>query len=50
MGYMLCSIKKSWHLVGDDIIHAFLKAINDKVIPTRWNETIVVLIPEIDDL
>jgi hypothetical protein len=40
--------KKFWHLVGNDITFAVLKAINDKVIPEGWNETVVILIPKVD--
>jgi hypothetical protein len=42
--------KKFWHLVGLDITQAVLKAINEKVIPAGWNETVVVLIPKVDNL
>jgi hypothetical protein len=41
--------KKFWHLVGPDITVAVLKAINDKNIPDGWNETVIVLIPKVDN-
>jgi hypothetical protein len=42
--------KKFWHLVGNDITEAVLQAINDRVIPQGWNETIMVMIPKVDNL
>jgi hypothetical protein len=41
--------KKIWHLVGPDITAAVLKAINEKNIPDGWNETVIVLIPKVDN-
>jgi hypothetical protein len=41
--------KKFWHLVGQDITVVVLKAINEKEIPAGWNETVVVLIPKVDN-
>jgi hypothetical protein len=41
--------KKFWNLVGTDITSAVLQAINDRVIPSGWNETIVVLIPKVEN-
>jgi hypothetical protein len=38
--------KRFWHLVGNDITAAILKALNEKTIPNGWNETIAVLIPK----
>jgi hypothetical protein len=42
--------KKFWHLVGNDITEAVLQAINDRVIPQGWSETIMVMIPKVDNL
>jgi hypothetical protein len=41
--------KKFWHIIGEDITGAVLQAINDKKIPKGWNETIIVLIPKVDN-
>jgi hypothetical protein len=41
--------KKFWNLVGDDITAAVLKAINERIIPPGWNETVVVLIPKVEN-
>jgi hypothetical protein len=41
--------KKFWHLVGNEIIVAVLKAINERAIPNGWNETVIVLIPKVDN-
>jgi hypothetical protein len=41
--------KKFWHIIGEDITGAVLQAINDKKIPEGWNETIIVLIPKVDN-
>ena len=36
--------------MGNDVTHAVLKAINEKIIPPGWNETVVVLIPKVENL
>jgi hypothetical protein len=41
--------KKFLHLVGNDITEAVLQAINDRVIPQGWSETIMVMIPKVDN-
>jgi hypothetical protein len=41
--------KKFWHLVGNDITAAVLRAINERTIPNGWNETMIVLIPKVDN-
>jgi hypothetical protein len=35
--------------VGLDITAAVIKAINEKNIPDGWNETVIVLIPKVDN-
>jgi hypothetical protein len=41
--------KKFWHLVGNEITAAVLRAINERIIPNGWNETVIVLIPKVDN-
>jgi hypothetical protein len=41
--------KRFWYLIGNDITAAVLKAINEKSIPVGWNETVIVMIPKVDN-
>jgi hypothetical protein len=41
--------KKCWHVLGEILTKEVLDAIDNKVIPEGWNDTIIVLIPKIDD-
>lgn len=41
--------KKCWHIIGDELTSEVLKAINEKVIPDGWNDTVIVLIPKVDE-
>jgi hypothetical protein len=36
-------------LVGEEIAAAVLQAINDKITPADWNETIIVMIPKVNN-
>jgi hypothetical protein len=40
--------KKCWHIVGEVLTQEVLQAINDKVIPEGWNDTVIVLIPKVE--
>lgn len=40
--------KRYWNLIGEEITHEVLAAINSKQIPTEWNDTTIVMIPKID--
>jgi hypothetical protein len=40
--------KKCWGIIGDSIVKEVLEAINNKVIPEGWNDTVIVLIPKVD--
>jgi hypothetical protein len=39
--------KRFWHLLGDDLVHEVLAAVNNCVIPEGWNNTTIVMIPKI---
>jgi hypothetical protein len=39
--------KRFWHLLGDDLVHEVLAAVNSVSIPDGWNDTTIVLIPKI---
>jgi hypothetical protein len=39
--------KRFWHLLGDDLVHEVLSAVNSMSIPDGWNDTTIVLIPKI---
>jgi hypothetical protein len=41
--------KKFWDLCGDEIAKEVLHALNTSTIPEGWNDTIVFLIPKLDD-
>ena len=41
--------KKCWHILGDALTAEVLNAINNKVIPDGWNDTVIVLIPKVDE-
>jgi hypothetical protein len=36
-------------LVGEEIAAAVLQEINDKITPADWNETIIVMIPKVNN-
>ena len=40
--------KKCWHVFGDLLTSEVLSAINNKVVPDGWNDTMIVLIPKVD--
>jgi hypothetical protein len=40
--------KKCWHIVGEVLTQEVLQAINDKVSPVGWNDTVIVLIPKVE--
>ena len=39
--------KKYWHILGDEITHEVVFAINSRQIPNEWNDTTIVMIPKI---
>jgi hypothetical protein len=39
--------KRFWHLLGDDLVHEVLSAVNSMSIPDGWNDTTIVLVPKI---
>jgi hypothetical protein len=41
--------KKFWNIYGEEITKEVLLALNSSTIPEGWNDTMVVLIPKIDD-
>jgi hypothetical protein len=41
--------KKCWDFLGDSLISEVLNAINNKIIPDGWNDTIIVLIPKVEN-
>jgi hypothetical protein len=41
--------KKCWNILGDTITKEVLDAINNKIIPEGWNDTIIVLIPKTEE-
>jgi hypothetical protein len=40
--------KKCWNILGEKLTEEVLEAINTKVIPSGWNDTIIVLIPKVE--
>jgi hypothetical protein len=40
--------KKCWHILGDILTQEVLMAINNKIIPYGWNDTVIVLIPKVE--
>jgi hypothetical protein len=49
-GWSSCNLlQKNWNVCGDEITQEVLQAVNSGVIPDRWNDTTVVLIPKIDN-
>ena len=46
---MLFFIKKYWDLLGDDLVTEVLEAINLAKIPEGWNDTMIVLIPKVNN-
>ena len=40
--------KKCWHVFGDLLTSEVLSAINNKVVPDGWNDTVIILIPKVD--
>ena len=39
--------KKRWNILGDSLTTKVLEAVNTKVIPEGWNDTVIVLIPKV---
>lgn len=37
--------KRFWHMLGDDLVHEVLQAVNTASIPEGWNDTTIVMIP-----
>jgi hypothetical protein len=48
MGFMPFFKKKCWNIMGEKLTEEVLEAINTKVIPSGWNNTIIVLIPKVE--
>lgn len=40
--------KRCWHFIGEEITVEVFSAINNGQIPDGWNDTNIVLIPEVD--
>jgi hypothetical protein len=40
--------KKCWSIIGESLTQEVLLAINNKVIPEGWNDTVIVLIPKVE--
>lgn len=40
--------KRSWSMVGDDLVEEVLNAVNSCVMPQGWNETTIVMIPKVN--
>jgi hypothetical protein len=41
--------KRYWPMLGDDLTKEVLESVNSGVIPTGWNDTMVVLIPKVNN-
>ena len=41
--------KRFWSMLGDDLVTEVLQAVNSCTIPSGWNNTIVVLIPKVEN-
>ena len=41
--------KHYWHLIGEDVVREVLHVLQGGSIPEGWNDTLVVLIPKVQD-
>jgi hypothetical protein len=41
--------KHFWHIIGEDLTDEVLQAVNSRVIREGWNNTIIVLIPKVEN-
>jgi hypothetical protein len=41
--------QRYWSLIGDDLTREVMQAVNTGVIPEGWNDTVVVLIPKVEN-
>ena len=41
--------KKCWDILGDALTIEVLDAVNNKIIPPGWNDTVIVLIPKVEN-
>jgi hypothetical protein len=46
-GLHVVFFKNFWSVVGDQVTHEVLQALNTGMIPEGWNETAIVLIPKV---
>lgn len=47
-GFSIYFYHNLWHVVGNDILDAVLKVLNDGAYISRWNETLVTLLPKVE--
>lgn len=40
--------KRFWELLGEDLVKEVLEAVNNKLVPSGWNDTTIVLIPKVN--
>ena len=41
--------KRFWNMLGDDLVHEVLQAVNSACIPEGWNDTTIVMIPKVEN-
>ena len=41
--------KRFWNMLGDDLVHEVLQAVNSACIPKGWNDTTIVMIPKVEN-
>jgi len=41
--------KRFWNMLGDDLVVQVLGAVNSATIPSGWNDTMIVMIPKVEN-
>lgn len=41
--------KRFWNMLGNDLVHDVLGAVNTATIPSGWNDSTIVMIPKVEN-